>query len=196
MHPHVDLSLHEMPPATQAKALATGRIHVGYTRRFADPVDSFEVLEILRDRYLVAAPEEHPIAGRKKISLAALSRENIVMFKRSDTHSFFNQIYADCVKAGFSPNVVGELDVLQTIFVMVDAGAGISVVPSCVSDLKHDGVVLLPLVQRIEPNPVVLERSKNQDNPTLLAFVDLARGHRKLLENKILPPKWSRYNET
>jgi len=65
---------------------------------------------------------------------------------------------------------------------------------SCVADMKHTGVVLLPLVERIEPNPLVLVWSKHEESPALSALINLARTQINWLKRKILPAKWSRYS--
>jgi DNA-binding transcriptional LysR family regulator len=185
--PGIDLTLREMTPTSQVKALVSGEIHLGYTRRFD---------EIFHDRYLVAVPERHPLAKSKSVSLSQLETENFIIFKRPDTPSFYNQVFSACLKAGFSPTVVSEPDLLQTILILVDAEVGISIVPSCVADMKHTGVTLLPLAERMEPNPVVLVWSKNEECPSLKSFIDLARGQAGKLEGKILPAKWSQYAMT
>lgn len=191
--PKVQLRLHEMTPAVQFDALASGKIQIAYTRRFEDPLKSYDFLDVFQDRYLVALPDGHPFARKKEIALSMLANEDFILFNRSDTPNFYNQVFTSCLQAGFSPHVVSEADVLQTILIMIDAGAGVSVIPSCVMGLRRNGVALVPLVERIEPDPVGLAWAKKRENPILSSFVAVARAHKRSLAKEILPPKWIDY---
>ncbi len=121
-YPGIELTLREMSPVTQMKALAGGDIQLGYTRRFDDPAGAFNFLEIFHDRYLVApCPMVHPLAARRRVSLAQPGRRGLHRLQARRHAGLLQSGLRRVPQAGFSPRIVSEPDLLQTILILVDA---------------------------------------------------------------------------
>lgn len=49
-----------------------------------------------------------------------------------------------CAKAGFTPQIVSEPPMIQTVLLAVAARIGVAIVPGCVRSFRQPGVMILP----------------------------------------------------
>jgi DNA-binding transcriptional LysR family regulator len=78
------------------------------------------------------------------VPVKQLVDEPFVLFHRAGAPELFDAIVGLCSRAGFTPRVVNEADMMQTVLTLVEAGEGVALVPACVSNLRGSGVVLRP----------------------------------------------------
>lgn len=147
--PGVDLQLRELSSAAQVQALRDGQIDVGLVR---EPLPIGDLgkgelrFETIGGESLVAVlPPEHPLAGQRRVPLAALSEEPFVHFPRQVAPGLYDRILSLCQDAGFHPRVVQEAHEWLTIVGLVEAGMGVSLVPESFRKLKWGKVVYRPL---------------------------------------------------
>jgi DNA-binding transcriptional LysR family regulator len=104
-HPGVRVSVVEMTPSEQSKALANGTMDVGFTRPLDPPFDQVLRSEVLYlDPLIAALPKDHPLA-RGPVDLRKLAREPFVLVARETSPSLFGKIMALCSEAGFVPQI-------------------------------------------------------------------------------------------
>ncbi|WP_243058507.1 LysR substrate-binding domain-containing protein [Nocardioides sp. SR21] len=100
----------------------------------------------LRTERLVAVlPAQHPLAGRRRISLAALKDEAFVMHPSGHRSSIHARVLEACASAGFQPASVLEASETATLVVFVAAGLGVALVPEPVRSLGLEGVAYVAL---------------------------------------------------
>ncbi|HTB23183.1 MAG TPA: LysR family transcriptional regulator [bacterium] len=95
---------------------------------------------------LLAVPPGHRFAGRKRLALAALRGEPLIVMKTG--HGFRGIVLEALARAGVEPRVVHESGEIETVQALVEAGLGLALVPSMVR--KAGGPVYLDLA---EPRP-------------------------------------------
>lgn len=95
---------------------------------------------------LLAVPPRHPLAKRKRLALAALKDEPLILMKSG--HGFRKIVLDALAKAGVEPKVVHESGEIETIQALVEAGLGLALVPRMVRKAK--GPAYLDLA---EPRP-------------------------------------------
>jgi len=124
-YPGVHIELQLMNTAMQIEALSDKRIHVGF---LSLPVnDSRLKLEtVKREPMWVAIPKHHLLARYKKVPLASLAQQPFVMFVRRCSPGLHDVITATCHNAGFSLNVVHEVDNVTASLTSVTAGLGLA----------------------------------------------------------------------
>jgi DNA-binding transcriptional LysR family regulator len=174
--PLVRVHLFELTPEQQLQAFAREKIDVGFTRPLAAADEkNFTQARIYRDRLMLAVPETHALAKAGKVRLEKFAGEDFVMFKRSEAPKLADAMTQLCAKAGFTPQVVSELPMIQTMLMAVAAGIGVALVPGCVRSFCQPGVTIL----RVRPvSPVidlVLTRPKGEPSPTVSAWLELVR---------------------
>lgn len=173
-YPDVHLELTENSTQAQLTALERSVVDVALVRGpIAD--DTFDVITLLRERFVVAVPEDHAFAGRRSLKVSALAPCPFVLFSRHLAPAFHDELIAMCRGAGFSPIVRAEAAEYQTILSLVAAGVGVSLVPASVKNLGRTGVTFVSLSDCTGEATVVLAIRKESSGPTLRQFVDVAR---------------------
>jgi LysR family hydrogen peroxide-inducible transcriptional activator len=81
---------------------------------------------------LAALPKDHPRAAAESLSLKDLRGESFVMLR--DGHCFRDLSLAACTHARVTPRIVFESGQFSSLFGMVAAGVGISLVPEMAID--------------------------------------------------------------
>jgi DNA-binding transcriptional LysR family regulator len=102
--PGVTLSLYEQPTDQQIQGLRAAYLDVSFLRPPV-PDRSIRAEPIFREPLVLALPETHPLAGRGRVALRALSQEPFVLLPRHLGPSLYDQIVTTCRRAGFSPKV-------------------------------------------------------------------------------------------
>ena len=168
--------LFEMTPEQQLQAFAREKIDVGFTRPLGSEHETaFAQERIYRDRLMLALPESHPLAKGRLGVLEKFAREEFVLFKRSEAPELVDSMVQLCAKAGFTPRLVSEPPMMQTVLMAVAAGIGVSLVPGCVRNFRQPGVVFLPVRPASPPIDLVLALAKGEMSPTVAAWTEMVR---------------------
>ena len=169
--PEVQVSMRDMSTPDQIEALHQGDIDVGFVRL---PVESAELVTVpVLEEMLVAAI---PPGMSYRKGLSDLRNEPFVVISRSGSVSFFDHLVQTCRAAGFSPRIVQEVNELLTVLFLVQAGAGVSLVPSSASRMRVPNVRLLDTHLAEAKWKIGLTwRKRDQSDPLVRNFVSLAR---------------------
>jgi DNA-binding transcriptional LysR family regulator len=173
-YPQVALRLHELTTRRLVEALRQGAVDIGFLRD-AGPTDGLSVETILAEKYVVALPDRHPLAQRKKVSPIALKREPLVLFPRENGPGAWDKTIELCEIAGFRPNIVQEAAEWLVLLRLVSSGLGISITPACVATIKTPGVVCRELTSCPISTDIQLAHRTDYLNPTMNAFLVAAR---------------------
>jgi DNA-binding transcriptional LysR family regulator len=175
-YPGVRLHLFEMTPEQQLQAFARSKIDVGFTRPLgSEHQKQFTQDRIYRDRLMLAVPKSHPLAKGNLGALEKFAGEDFVLFKRSEAPELVDAMTQLCAQAGFTPRIVSEPPMMQTVLMAVGAGIGVSLVPGCVRSFHQPGVVFLPVRPASPPIDLVLVRPIGEVPPTVSAWLELLR---------------------
>ncbi len=88
---------------------------------------NIQCIPLLEEELFVMVPKKHPLASSKFIKLAEVSREPFLSFKKN--HGIRDLTEALCRKAGFTPNIVYEGEVTNSLLTLVRIGMGIALLP-------------------------------------------------------------------
>ena len=169
--PEVQVSMRDMSTPNQIEALHQGDIDVGFVRL---PVESAELVTVPVLEEMLVAAIPRGMSYRK--GLSDLRNEPFVVISRSSSVSFFDHLVQTCRAAGFSPRIVQEVNELLTVLFLVQAGAGVSLVPSSASRMRVPNVRLLDTHLAEAKWKIGLTwRKRDQSDPLIRNFVGLAR---------------------
>ena len=143
--PGVDFSFRgEMLVPDQVDALLAGGIDLALLR---PPVDEpgLAVRPLRTERLIVALPEGHRLADRRRIRVADLRHEDLVMHPARGRSVMHGLVTSLCREAGFLPRVRHEVAETSTLVTFVASGLGVAVVPEPVAALGVPGAVYRPL---------------------------------------------------
>jgi DNA-binding transcriptional LysR family regulator len=172
--PEVDIKLREATPTQVHYELDRGQIHIGFLR---PPInhDALEWELVLSEPLLIALPETHPLARRKKLALKALAQEHFILFPRAASPGFYDQLVSTCREVGFSPVVSQEAVQMQTILGLVAGGMGIALIPASIRSLRSDGVVYRELLEPAPRAEMIVAWRRDDPSPTLRALLNIIK---------------------
>ncbi len=136
-NPNVEVLFRENMPAMQMAMLERRELDAGVWRMATAPSPGFTSLRLHESSFLVAMPEEHPLAARKAIPLAALRNEYFVTMP--SIHTDWTFLQRVCQSAGFSPMIIREVMEPQTVLAMVSMGIGITLIADSYAQMTWPG---------------------------------------------------------
>jgi DNA-binding transcriptional LysR family regulator len=171
-HPDVGLSLSELAVDAQVEGLRSGRLDVAILRLPAQ-TDGLELASIADEGLVVVTPDSHPLAGRKRVSPAAIAGEPLILLARQMVPGLYDQIIALQHQHG-AAWIAQEATSIQAVLGLVAAGLGISLLPASVRTLARSGVNFTAL----SPSPrseMQLAWREFDRSPLTAAFVEAAQ---------------------
>ena len=136
--------------------------------------DALECETILTEPFCLACPPDHRLARKRQVRWADLAGESLVLLDHaSGSRRLIDRALAD---HAVQCTVAQEVGHTTTIFRMLDAGLGISVIPTLA--LPPEGLarlVVRPLVPRVDRDIVLVHRRNRALPPVAQAAWDLVR---------------------
>jgi DNA-binding transcriptional LysR family regulator len=138
--PGVTVMWQEMNSSEQIEALHEDKIDIAFLHTPAAH-SGLTARVIVRDPMVMAMPDGHRLAGRRRVALSAFVLDDFVLPLRHISPIFYDSIIAACRAAGISPVIPPHQPRnLLTILSLVSVGAGVSVVPSTLAASGFPGV--------------------------------------------------------
>ncbi|MBN9663638.1 MAG: LysR family transcriptional regulator [Acidobacteria bacterium] len=130
----VDLHVREGTTAELVEQVLEGQMDVAV---LSLPVEGAGLVmrELFRDPLYLAVPENHPLAAAGKVQLRRVSQERLLILK--DGHCLRDETLAVCDRARARFSGQFEADQFLTIFELIRAGFGVSIVPEMGRGLSH-----------------------------------------------------------
>jgi DNA-binding transcriptional LysR family regulator len=171
--PDVELELRALLSGAQVEALRHGRLHVGFVRLPADEA-SLTVERIHREPLVAALPAGHRLASRRRVRLADLAGDTMILFPRHTAPGYFDVFMGACRRAGFTPRLLHPGS-MQTNLGLVSAGLGVSLMPASIRNLQRSGVVYRPLAPPVPQVEMGVAYRREEPSAVLAAFLDTLR---------------------
>jgi len=170
--PGVRIELQYMSTGSQIEGLREGRIGVGFLNL---PVHepSLALERISRDPLWLALPKGHPLARYKRVPLAAIAEERLILFPRRVTPGLHDAITAMFRNEGLTLNVAHEVDSIVGGLTLVSANLGVSFSTPSIKRLWPD-IVFRPI-----QGPAYIEQAvaylRDAQSPALETFLTVIR---------------------
>ena len=145
------IEIREMEPSDQVDALRHESIDVGIMA--AKPRDpELESILILREKLVVALPERHPAASRRRVDLKSLAGDTLILPGRLAMPGFNEIVVGAFERAGFTPAETLTTRLIQTVICLVAGRLGVALVPESFGrNMQVKGIVYRPMS---EPAPL------------------------------------------
>jgi DNA-binding transcriptional LysR family regulator len=138
--PDVTVQLLEDKTLRLLPRLLSGRLDLALVRPPENPDKRLEFLFLFHETAVVAVSDQHPLASRKRVTIADLKDQPLIVpERRSRPHSrdLTMKLFAE---AGLEANIVQIADEKQTIVNLVAAKLGVAIVPRWTSRMAARGV--------------------------------------------------------
>uniref|UniRef100_UPI0018678668 LysR substrate-binding domain-containing protein n=1 Tax=Advenella sp. FME57 TaxID=2742604 RepID=UPI0018678668 len=172
LNTQVEIGLVEMTTLQQFEALKSGRIDIGVGRILLKD-DEIERLVLTDEPLVVALPITHRLADNASVRLADIMDEPLILYPTKPRPSYADHVLNLFRQKGYSPQVIQEVNELQTAIGLVTATIGIAIVPESVRRLHRDDVVYVNLDEPGFTSPIMLSWRKNDHSAFLKQTIGL-----------------------
>lgn len=175
-HPALQVTLRHLWTEAQRQALRQREVDLGF---LVGPFEAQDIstLVVQRERLCVVLPEGHRLARRRRIAIADLRDEPLVLGNREAWAPFRQVLDHLCQQAGFAPLVVQEAFNSDGIFGLVAAGLGLTVYVDGGIGHRREGTIARPLWPRSASVETVAAWHEHNRSPALAHFLDILRSH-------------------
>ena len=173
--PMVDMQLKETTLKESNKKVLDGELDVAFvvTHDMLEERPELEHRRIFTGQVELIVSNQHPLANYQMVSPVMLKDEKILMFDAGETPELQEQINSMCMKYGFLPNFVTGNFSPGAIFLMVQAGMGVSLLSSLITSVlltdERFHTLTLEGIQAVTNLEMIWR--KDSDNPCIFNFV-------------------------
>lgn len=172
LYPDVELNVREGTTAELVEQVLEGLIDVAV---LSVPVEGAGLVmkELFREPFYLAVPEGHPLADAKKVQLRQVMEERLLILK--DGHCLRDETLAVCDRARMRFVAQFEADQFLTIFELIRAGFGVSIVPEMARGLSH-GCRLIELEPKASRRVGYVRLERRYVSKAIEAFTGYLKG--------------------
>lgn len=147
--PRIELMLYEHQTAPMLEKLQSGEIDLGVLA-LPVPLDGLECRELYEEPFVVAVPQQHPLAKRQSVRVQDLEDETLLLLE--DGHCLRDQALEVCSRVHTQEKQDFRATSLETLRQMVATGGGITLLPALASEGAYGaarGVAVRPFVRPV-----------------------------------------------
>ncbi len=175
-YPEVALNVALMSSPEQLAAIRDERLSAGFFFDRNPEDETFEGIEVLTTRAVLAVPEGSRFAAHPPEHLADLRDEDFVFIRRAQNPLHYDRIIHACHSAGLTPRIVQSGTTDSSNLSLVAAGLGLSIVPAATESRKPKSVVLVPVGDLHVVTTMELVWRRDSHLPALKNFVKIVEG--------------------
>jgi DNA-binding transcriptional LysR family regulator len=106
---------------------------------------------LTRDHFVIAMPEDHPLAGADgPVELSAYRDDSWVWLPRRISPDYHDELAAACRQAGFTPEAHHYANSIHSQLAMVECGLGVTLVPESSAARQPRALAWRELRKRID----------------------------------------------
>lgn len=150
-----------------------GEADLGVSFSYVMPLDmkAFDAQRVSKEKFCAIVPLDHHLSHKKTVKAEELANENYVSV--GEQRSEFTKKIEDAVLRGRTGSGVLSVPTLESLFMQVQSGNGISLVPYPMAREYGTNCAILD-VEDLDTNfYIVVFWLKNNDNPSLRLFCEL-----------------------
>ncbi len=148
LHPRARVHLSDLSSTEMRDALAQGRIDVAVTVPWEGDAQSVKWTRVRRHGMCLAVPASHPFASRKKVPLAELDGQKLLLYSRNEYPEYWQGVTRMFRENNLQAKVAGEFDGVASLAAAVEAGLGIALMAA---GSRSERLVFLPLDPAPDP---------------------------------------------
>lgn len=162
-YPEIDFVLHDRPQQWVLESIRQGEVDFGIV---IDPgaVSDLQCEAILSEPFFVLCRKDHAFAAQSVISWQSLQGTRLVL--QDYASGSRPLIDAALIRHGISASIVQEIGHPATLFPMVEAGIGISILPALALPLPQGSELMVKRLTPVVERQLMLARRKNRSLST------------------------------
>lgn len=178
-NPRITIELSALSTSEQMPKLRADELDVSFVRLFGHDSTGLSRMLFLREPYALALPEGHPLAEQDWVSIQQLRGVPMIFYPRTQQPALYTSLMGCFHKAGFSPNIVQEVNTEQSTVALVATGLGVALLPSSSAEAKRAGVVYRPVDGHFPHWEITAVWKKRRESALLSRFLDMVMRYRQ-----------------
>ncbi|MDR3110393.1 MAG: LysR family transcriptional regulator [Planctomycetaceae bacterium] len=173
-HPKVKVHLEVQHPKRVLRSVLDSEVDFGLTANTSETPE-IDVIPLWKERLMVTCLPDHPFASMKDgITLDKLNNVNFITFDRD--FMIRKEIDRALRQCNVIPNIVMELDNIETIKHSIAAGLGVGILPSpsVIQEVENGHLAASPIINPEMFRPIgVIHRHRKVFSPPALKFIEM-----------------------
>jgi DNA-binding transcriptional LysR family regulator len=175
LFPDVMVELSEILGIRGSELVLDNPLSVGLLRSPSVNEESFCMETILREPFVVAVPNSHPVAKQDSVRIKSLADELFIVPHRQPGWDYSDAVFQLLRDNGIEPQIGQEAGQMLTIASLVAGGLGIALVPASFSNLRLPGVIYRPIKGRSRTTDLATVWKRDSRASTVRAFLEVVR---------------------
>lgn len=172
VQPRWRVALFELSPRAQLDRLRNHELDAALVGNLeARDREMFAVRRLASYPMTALLPQDHQLAKRKKVALAALAGEPFVTLSDTAFPERSALLREACALAGFTPTIGTETDSIAHMITAVASGEGVALIPRHCEKLPHRGAAFVALAEKVAPAEILLVVPQTGDREVTAALV-------------------------
>lgn len=171
-YPKIRLHLEELTNEEQLQALDKGDLDIGFMRS-NQIAHSMNIKSVYEENFSLVLPNGHPITQENFKNLGQLAQERFILFPNEKSPLYYQQILNMCAFHGFVPQISHRSIHGPTIFMLVENGMGVSIVPNSLRDEHNCNIRFIELVNIKQKTNLFAVWNKTNDNAAFQNFLPM-----------------------
>lgn len=171
-HAHIQLHLEELTNEEQLEALESGDLDIGFMRS-NQIAPGMNIKSVYEENFSLVLPNEHPITQENFKNLGQLAQERFILFPNEKSPLYYQQILNMCAFHGFVPQISHRSIHGPTIFMLVENGMGVSIVPNSLRDEHNYNIRFIELDNIQQKTNLFAVWNKTNDNAAFQNFLPM-----------------------
>jgi len=175
-YPYLQIMLDELEPSDGLTSLGSWQSDVSFvddlSLQLSAKQSSAEYVHILDDYLYALLPENHALAEKQTLSIAALRDEQWALDSASSVYAEFVQNL--CRRAGYEPKVNANCRGVEVVSAMVSAGCSVTVMPGLRIAYRLNKVAAVKLAPEVKRRISIAYRKGERNHPAVRVFVEQA----------------------
>jgi DNA-binding transcriptional LysR family regulator len=153
--PGVRVKLHDLATEEMLSGLRAGRLQLSFlVKPDRGRLRGLRFEELARDSVRLALSPRHPLAQRRRVTLAEVANEPLIIYSREEYPEHYESVIALLATVKANPRVAEEHESVISLIAAVEAGTGVALVSESLSCIAGPRLKLTPLSP--DPAPLVV----------------------------------------
>jgi DNA-binding transcriptional LysR family regulator len=176
-YPDVEFSIRNISTGAQLEMIGDRLLDVGLLRLPIEQRKEIKVTTVHREPFVAVLPSWHSLSAKKEIrlTLSELKGNPFVIYAREHARGFHDLLSGILSNAGVVPKVVQTAGEMSTLISLVDAGAGVSIVPASAAKRIVSRVVVCSITDRLPESEIGLAFARQNTAAVVRRFCEFAR---------------------
>lgn len=188
-NPDIELVLTAVEPGHVLDGLRTGEYDLAVSLADADAAGrargAFARLRLLRDPFYAVLPQDHRLAGRRRVRLAELASDTWIATSPGG-HPDADTLARVCANAGFTPRIAFHINDYHAVQGFIAVGAGVAIIPRLALTAVRADVAVLPLSPPVRRDVEIVTIASRRTSPAANALIDALRAAAPDVVNKLV----------